>query len=291
MVNIMYNTRPSRTEMRNKEKFKWKSKKGGLAIGSIASGISITAIIIFAAFTMSIGGGGGEEPTVYGIHIFNTYDHTQYNNATISYYDSNTSNLPDDLIATGNADNVTMLSWDFTSGEIYWCLTQLAGFQDKWSLLDIDAPNNVYIWELPTLNATTTTFLTDLGVNMTRSKNANATLTFFFNYITQEGLGFETFYNASADTYGYVTMNFTFSSTSGLTVDTVQIKNGVEVSSEKALVTTQITVPVTSSFLCGDSGATNQLSFELETSGLGTLGLTLIELIYEGIVYARLAMA
>lgn len=291
----MYNTRPSRTEVRNKERFKWKSKKGGAIIGGISGGGIITLILLSGFLTSWWGLIGGDviTPTVFGLTVDNVYDSSVLDNATITYYDSTPEGIPDDIIATGDADNLTMQSWDFTSGHTYWCLTQLAGFQDKWTELVTNNQNNIHLWELPTINATTVTFLSDVGATMRRNMNKNATITFYFNSTSQEGHGFEPFYNAVTNLTSYVTMNFTFNITTGLTINNVKIKGGVEVDGKKVIDTVAkvLVVPITSTFMCGNSSSTNKFILNLETQGLGAIGLLNVDLVFDGIVYGKKAVS
>jgi len=288
---------PRGAKLREKEAMSPQAKyrlKWGVGI----AGVGVAAIVIVGFFLGWFGGtiGGGVTQT-YGIRVYNLYTGKSLTSANITYWDSLSNGLPDDAIASGTMDNVTMINfWKlYPSQDVgrIWASVELAGYQTVWSILNTKGQNDIAMLALPEGNGTGTLAHVSNGTAwQTNTTIGDAVVTFTFS-TALNGSGFRPTFLADTNTTNYIALNFTFNNTASLgMVTTFYNANGVsnEVTAydyRKAVDGNSVIVHLSDQFVIGKTALTNYFKVGCTIEFLpATRHLLSIELMYGGVVYA-----
>lgn len=255
--------------------------------------IGVAAILVFGVWFPlagyytpkpgSVGGTGGGGTSVYGITVFNLASGKNLTSANITYYTAKTNGLPDEALASGTMDNVSMIDYAFPAGTI-WASVQLAGYETNWVTLAKHAMNSISMLKIPTANATVST-LNDATGTAIHLTNATGNMDWTFAYTAQNGTGLREQYIAGTNTTLHVTLVFTFNTTavkSYVTVDS-QVTSLVTINADV------LTIPTTSSFIVPATATTpalmNSVTINRPLLHGSVVGISTVKLEYNGVVY------
>jgi hypothetical protein len=288
----MYNNKHSGRGQRSKEKMKsWGERSAAmraLIIILIIVGASVVSVLIlWATGVITFGNITPEQEEEFSVQVLDRFDNEELTTANISYWDADNDGLPDDMLASGNADNVTMLNYNFPSATAkYWLKAELSGYKTWWMEIDIDGENIARLTKLPTANGTLSVLDTDNGGDWDNSTASNVSiLVDFANSLN--GTGFYTTYNADTNTTSYLTIEIATNET-GISVNDFVIE-GVEVEDKKVESGGVVTIPLTSDLLIPESGAPDlNLSGEFD---LGNAEVSSVKLVYDNVVYAYIDLS
>jgi hypothetical protein len=283
----MYNPKKNSIQGRatkNKSGFQWTNTRKAL-LATVIAVVAVASIVTLVVLYGRPPGAGIIAPDdEYTISVIDRYDSDELTSANISYWDSDIDGLPDDMLASGTPDNVSMINYDFSAIVDYWVKVELSGYKSVWEELDTDGENIIQLTKLPTADATGS-ILNSSGGAWANQTSDNGTIRFTWA-TAQNGTGFNTEYNADTNTTSYLELVFTFNDTASAGL--VELSNEVE--DDKAVSTVNLTVPIDVLFLVGDDTLTNYLELACEIDLAGTIALTEINLEYDGVNYATITI-